>query len=329
MKTGHMRLYAGGWENTNTVQTGRTDKQNRHSVPAMFQRKQNSQDKAAQKKVDAREKAMRIVSNAFQVEKSIDDDLDKRAGRIETAKAAIAEAQKQLRGLDEQQQKYMENYGITADSQEQQDLELLRKRRDSMGVDSDIQLTEEEQERLKEIDANGLTDYQRLSLENDSYRAPFNKDIRDNQKVVQEEQIIMREIGLERLKSHTMADATQQKDAEMEAANKEIIGMVLQDGRDKVDEDMQEVRDELADRKEEAKEEEQRIEEIQQRADELEKTNEERRKKNDTDISELISDRILELDSVKNEVSQKVDNMLYEMNLLKEDLKGSVVDTEA
>lgn len=285
-------------------------------------------NKVEQKKLDAREKAMKVVSDAFLAEKSIDDDLADRVGRIDSAKTEIAKAQEQLKGLDEQQARYMEQYGITPDSQEQQDLELLRKRRNSMLPGSDIILTQEEKERLVQIDESGLTDYQKLSLQNDSYRAPFDKEIKEQQNIILEEQVIMREIGLERLKSHTMVDAMRQKDVQMEAANKDIIGMVLQDGRDKIDEDMEEVREEIADKKEENQEQEERIEEIQRRADEAEQVNEERHKKQESDISELVTEHILELDSVKNEVTQQVDNMLHEMKLLQEDLKGSVVDME-
>lgn len=330
MKIGQeqVRLYAGGWQSEKGWLMGNAVDKNGCSAFSLVQGRQGSHDKVEQKKLDAREKAMKIISDAFGAEKKIDDDLDERAGRIDAARTEIAKAQEQLKGLDAQQDKYMEQYGITADSQEQKDLELLRKRRDSFAVDSDIVLTEEELERLSEIDAQGLTDYQKLSLENDSYRSPFNKEIKEQQNVILEEQVIMREISLERLKSHTMVDATQQKDAQMEAVNKEIIGMILEDGRDKIDADMDEVREEIADRKEESQEQEERIEEIRQRVDETEKVNEERRRKNNMDISELVTEQILELDSVKNDVTQQVDNMLHEMKLLQEDLKGSVVDTE-
>lgn len=330
MKIGkeQLRLYAGGWQSDNAWQTGVTNNKNRCSIQALFQGRHNSHDKVEQKKLDAREKAMKVVSDAFLAEKSIDDDLADRAGRIDSAKTEIAKAQEQLKGLDEQQARYMEQYGITPDSQEQQDLELLRKRRNSMLPGSDIILTQEEKERLVQIDESGLTDYQKLSLQNDSYRAPFDKEIKEQQNIILEEQVIMREIGLERLKSHTMVDAMRQKDVQMEAANKDIIGMVLQDGRDKIDEDMEEVREEIADKKEENQEQEERIEEIQRRADEAEQVNEERHKKQESDISELVTEHILELDSVKNEVTQQVDNMLHEMKLLQEDLKGSVVDME-
>lgn len=330
MKIGkeQLRLYAGGWQSDNAWQTGVTNNKNGCSIQALFQGRHNSHDKVEQKKLDAREKAMKVVSDAFLAEKSIDDDLADRVGRIDSAKTEIAKAQEQLKGLDEQQARYMEQYGITPDSQEQQDLELLRKRRNSMLPGSDIILTQEEKERLVQIDESGLTDYQKLSLQNDSYRAPFDKEIKEQQNIILEEQVIMREIGLERLKSHTMVDAMRQKDVQMEAANKDIIGMVLQDGRDKIDEDMEEVREEIADKKEENQEQEERIEEIQRRADEAEQVNEERHKKQESDISELVTEHILELDSVKNEVTQQVDNMLHEMKLLQEDLKGSVVDME-
>ena len=323
-----LRLFAGGWANNAQAQGAGSQKQNRHTVAALFSRRQGSQDKVAQKKLDAREKAMKIISNAFQADKTIDDDLSKRADKIEQSKGNILEAQAQIHAIDERQKEYMERYGVTPDSEQQKDLELLRKRRDSMKPDSEIVLTEEDKERLAQIDEAGMTEYQKVSLENDAFKSPYEKEIEENQKVVLEEQIIMREIGLARLKTHTMVDAAQQAEDEIAAANMEIIGMVLEDGKEKVDEDMAEVKEEIADAKEEQEAEEERIEEIQQQTEEMEAAAEERRAENKhkSEMLDIPTDQILELDSIKSDVQQELDNMLFDMKLIAEDLKGSVID---
>lgn len=331
MKMGNqMRLFAGGWVNNSQAQGTANQNQNRRTMGAVFARHQNTQDKVAQKKLDAREKAMKIVSSAFQADKTIDDDLASRASKIENSKSEILAAQAEIRALNAKQKEYMEQYGVEADSQEQQDLELLRKRRDSMKPDSDIVLTEEEQERLAQIDEEGMTEYQKISLENDSYKAPFQKTIEENRKVVLEEQQIMTKISLERLKSDPMVGAAKQAEDEMAAANKEIISMVLGDAKDKVDEDMQEIKEDRKESKEEKEEEEARIEEIQQRNEELEAAAQNRRAENKhkSEMLDISTDQIIELDAVKSDVQQELDNMLFDMKILAEDLKGSVVDAK-
>lgn len=303
-------------------------KQNRHTVGAMAGRLQNTKDKVAAKKQDAQKRAMSIIMDAYAADKSIDDDLAARASRIEEAKGKMLSAQGEIKELDKRQKELQESYGVEPDSQEQADLELLRKRRDSM-KDSSITLTEEDIKRLQEIDKEGMTDYQKLSLENDSYKAPYEKEIKENNKIVMTEQVVMREIGLERLKHHGMVDAEKNADEVMAAASREIIGIVLDDAKDKIDEDMEEVKEDLAEAKEEKKEQEERIEEIQEKADELEAAAKKRQEENKkVDSLDIDIDRMLELDSIKSDVKQEVDNMLQDMKLLVEDVKGSMIDLD-
>ncbi len=302
--------------------------QNKQMAFRPFQKEQGV-DKIAEKKKQAREQAMGLIKNVFEAEKSIDDDLQERAGKIETSKGEIEKAKEELKAIDQYKEGLKEEYGIAPDSQEQKDLELLEKRRDSMKIDSNIELTKEEQERLAVIDEQGLTDYQRRSLEQDSYGDVFRKTIDENTKVILEEQIIMREIGLERLKSNPMVEASKQAEGIMQAANKEILSMILQDGKEKVDEDMAETKEKIEDAKEEQEETEEQIEKIQERAEEMEAVYDRQKEEHENskvDLPDLVTEKLLELDSVKSDVQQEVDKMMTDMKLLAEDLKGNVVD---
>lgn len=290
---------------------------------------QAGQDKVAQKRQDAREKAMKLMKDVFSADKQIDDDMAERAGRVAEAENAILDANSQIKALDQEKEKLKETYGITEDSEEQQDLKLLEKRRDSMKPDSDIKLTEDEKARLAEIDAKGMTDYQKASLEIDSLKGPYNKTIEESQKIIKQENAIIRETSLNRLKSAPMVGAAQQAGEIMESANKEIIGMIVEDGKNTVDEKMEEIKEEMKEAKEEKEEQDERIEEIQQRNEELEAAYQEQReeKKNKVDILDMPTEQILGLNEIKSDIKQEVNNMLTEMKLLAEDVKGSMVDT--
>lgn len=287
-------------------------------------------DRVEEKRKEAQKKAMKIVSDVFEAEKSVDNDLDSRRQRIAAAEMEIDAAKTELKEYEKQKEELKQLYGIEEDSQEQQDLLLLEKRRDSMMVNSDVELTKEDLEQLARIDKEGMTDYQKRSLEIDGYGEPFRDAMKEAEKVIAEEQVIIREIGLERLKSAPMTEAVQTAGEIMESVKKEVIGMILEEGKETVDEKIAETEEALDEEKEETEKLEEHIEEIQRKSDEIEEATAERRQesKKKDEILELPVDYLVELDEVKTEVKQEVNNMLSEMKMLVEDIKGSVVDTE-
>lgn len=80
-----------------------------------------------------------------------------------------------------------------------------------------------------------------------------------------------------------MADAQKKAEAVMEAAGKEILGMLIEEGKDHVDEEQEEKKEEVEEKAEEKAEQEEKIEErqedaaeLEQQVDEAHRTNEER-----------------------------------------------------
>ncbi|MBO5228973.1 MAG: hypothetical protein J6B39_08275, partial [Lachnospiraceae bacterium] len=95
------------------------------------------------KRKDAQEKALRVVGEAYDNDRKIDEDLESRRERIREIKdelSAISEEYKRIDGLKEE---LRESMGIEADSEEQKDLELLEK--------PYFELTKEERERVDEL----------------------------------------------------------------------------------------------------------------------------------------------------------------------------------
>lgn len=325
MRIEDTRIFMGGLLTQQNAGMEQTNK----GVLNFFNRNASQPDKVEQKRQEAQQKAMNLVKDVFTAEKSIDDDLKERAAKVEEAESTILAAQKELNAIEDGKAQLKQTYGITDDCQEQKDLELLEKRRD-MFAGSGEKLTEEEWERLAEIDKQGKTEYQRMSLEMDASGAPYRETIKESKKVAMEENIIIREIGLARLKSSPMVEASNQAEEVMKAANKEIIGMIMEDGKDTADEKIEEVKEEQDKVEEEQEQKEEQIEEIQRKSEEMEEAVAQRREENKdgVELPEIPMDRLLELDSIKTEVKQEVNNMLNEMKVLTEELKGSVVDTD-
>lgn len=114
----------------------------------------------------------------------------------------------------------------------------------------------------------------------------------------------------EREKSSPMKKAQDAAEDIMEAASDEILGMLMEEAKDHIDEE-QEKREEQAEKIAEKKEEqEEQLEKSKERHDELEE----------------VTEAIREVSEDSADVQRELDDILEKMKLLKEDLKGAKVD---
>lgn len=270
------RFYAEATSKQNTEQTEQKNASRLFAGNASVSNPLETQITA--KREEAMQKAKKLLGDVFAAEKIIDDDLLERAGRIKESEQAIVDANKELASLREEKEKLKEQYGITG---------------------------EETEEELPE-------EYKMQRLELDRYGEPYRQTITEASKVIREESKVIAAVKVERLKSSPMVEASKEADAVVEAAEKEILTMYLDAGKETIEETMEENRE-----KQEQIEEQEKLEEAKRK---------EREEK--TELPEVPMKELLELDQVKTEMKQEVDTMLTEMKLLAEDIKGSMVDTE-
>lgn len=303
--TKNVGIYAGGDTN---VLLKREEKQNgRKSYFAGNLPKSELQDQIALKKQEARRQALKVVGDAWSGDRSIDAQLDVHRENVRKLQQDNKAANDQIQELTKQQEDMKAASGITDDSQEQKDLELLRKDAAS--------LTEEERERCQELYRNGLTQYQKEQLSIDSIKEDYQSTVERNKLEIEGENAIIRGIRLERLKSAPMVNATEQAEDIMEASSQEIIGMVVEDAKEKLDEE-QEEREKKAEELEEQKEEQEAFIEAQK----------EKQEEQEEILEDMPAEEVISLDQVQNDVQNEVQNILNKMNLVIEDLKGAVVD---
>lgn len=192
-------------------------------------------------------------------------------------------------------------------------------------VDANKELSalEEEKEKLKE--QYGITgeeteemlpeEYKMQRDELTRYGEPYQQTIAEAKKVIDEEQKVIAAVKVERLKRAPMVGASEQAEDMLESAEEEIAGMVVDAAVEHMQEQAEEARE-----KQEAEEEKAELEEAKR------KEREERREQ--AELSEVPMQELLSLEQVRGEMKQEVDNMLTEMKLLAEDIKGSMVDEE-
>ena len=182
---------------------------------------------------------------------------------------------------------------------------------------------EEEKEKLKE--QYGITgeeteemlpeEYKMQRDELTRYGEPQRQAINEAKKTIEEERKVIAAITVERLKSDPMVETSEQAEELLASAEEEIAGMVMNAAVENLKEKSEESKE-----KQEAEAEKAKLEEAKR------KEREERRK--EIELADMPMQELLNLEQVRGELKQEVDQMLVEMKLLAEDIKGSIVDEE-
>ena len=340
-------------------------------------------DPITQRKQYAQQKALKMVGDAWDVDRKIDQNIQDIRDKLRQLEDEYVENLGYIAEGDAQKEQLRQQYNVAPDSQEQKDLELLQKKADYMRHPDEVTLTEEDRARLKaisgrppetkeevellqrkadaekfglevewteeeeallkEMEGVPLTEYQERCLKIDGYQKIYEtrNDVIKDQIAAYNGSI--RATRLERLKFREMEKAQKKAEEVMEAAGKEIIGMLMEEAKDHVDEEMEETKEEAEEKAEEEASQEEKIEErkevtaeLEQRIDEAHRENEAREELRREAEERSREDAILLGDIMEagmgtgslSDVKFDVKNMLHKMKLLEEDLKGSIVDEE-
>ncbi len=234
------------------------------------------QDRIAEKKAKAQEKAMKIIGDTFHTDLKIDEGMEESRQHVkELTKEQVA-----LRG----------------------ELDDIAKRRETLEkAKADGEVNEEEYRTEMEI----LRQEEMVQ----------NQKLGQNQGQIQGENASIRGTRRERLKYHHMVNAQNSADAVMDAAGDEILGMLQQEGMDRIDEEAEKREEQAEEIKEEREEKKELLEERKEKREEAEAW-----------IEELTPEEFSELTMSSEDVQKEVQDMLRKMNLLDEDLKGAAVD---
>lgn len=291
-------------------------------------------DPVEQKRAYAKKRAYQMVSDTFSSERKVDDSFKEREDMISHYRDMMGEAKRKIREIDDQKEQLRLEYGVEADSQEQKDLEILEKyNTDPMGM------SEEDYRRAAQLDAEGkaggYTEYQQRALEWDKAKGPYLDHLYKAKKGIIEENAALRSMELERLKHSPMVEAVENAEDILEEASKDIIGMLQSEAVDHIDEKFEEEIEKAEESKEEKKEEQEKLdaakehrEEMEALADPEKAEKEKKRQDNDTEVlsGDPVTEAMLKMDGVKNDIKREISEMVTKMNLAAEDLKGIKVD---
>lgn len=296
-------------------------------------------DPIAQKRMEAQEKAWNIVKNAWDNDTSVDAVMQERRAHYAEMEALRREATESLADVNDDKEVLRELYEVKMDSKEQQDLELLEKEQDYKNGVSHEAPTKEELERLAELHQQPLTEYQERALELNDRAGNFKLQIEDANRRMQDDTSDIYRISQERLKSNPMLEAQKAAEDIMKAANDEIIGMLVQESKEHVDEKLEENEEKAEKAAEEQEEKDEQLDELKlkravqealiegtKEAVEKAKAIERQNEAPDIEITEMVD--IAKGSELSKDVGQSLDEIKSSMNLLEADLKGIKVDEE-
>ena len=109
-------------------------------------------DPITQRKQYAQQKALKMVGDAWDVDRKIDQNIQDIRDKLRQLEDEYVENLGYIAEGDAQKEQLRQQYNVAPDSQEQKDLELLQKKADYMRHPDEVTLTEEERARLKAID---------------------------------------------------------------------------------------------------------------------------------------------------------------------------------
>lgn len=306
------------------------------------EKKENSQsmmlngqfDPIEQKKALAKKQAYKIVRDALARELKMDSNMDEVREHSKRLEEELAQAQDKISEIDAEKEKWREECGVEKDSEEQKDLELLEKREAYERGDLSKALSEDEMKRLAEIDESGCTDYQKRALALERSKAPYEDTLHKAQAGIISDNAVLRGTRLERLKKDYIRKAQNQAEDVLEAASKEVIGMLVGEAKDHMDEKSEELQEKAEERKEEKEAWQEKIDAAKERKEEMEAlANPEKGSSEQTAATQVahqsgdeMTEAMAQLDDQRSDYQREIEEMMRKMKLVTDDIKGVKVD---
>lgn len=265
-------------------------------------------DNIFQKKLEAQKKALKTVLDQFANEQRTDDSIRECKEEKQKLQEEASDLLGQIQDIEELKKELAETYGITEDSEEAKNLNLIRK-----SIKEPNKLTEEEWDQLKSM--GPLTDYQKEALQLDGAQETYQDRLNDINDGITDQNRIVIAIKNERLKTHGMVDAQKEALDILAKASKDTITQLVKEAKDKVDEEAKENATKAEEKKEEQLEEE-------KTSTNRNSSKEQVAQDGNSEVAMELSNTATDMNQVKNEIK----SMVVNKKILEEDIKGLLLD---
>jgi len=197
-----------------------------------------------EKKTQAKKEAMKLIRDAFEGDQKISDSFNEKKRHLEELIQSKGEADKVIKDIESERKALREEYGLSENSQEEQELKFLEKEFRSGLPGSEISLSYEEKKALDEIKERGLTEYQSRSMEMLDYEKNYIVKSYANTLEIQDENRSLGMMEREMLKNTSMIDAKKEAKKLEEEANEQVVTIAMDEAKDNIDSDIEEKKEE-------------------------------------------------------------------------------------
>lgn len=281
------------------------------------------------RKNNARRQAWKLVSDAWKKDEDLQKSKRKVSDAMKSKRTEINDENEIIKEIKEQKEALKKEYGIEDDSEEQKTLNLLCKYQNNMHGLAYDSFSEEEREKLKNINTADLTEYQKRILTLNSKEIVSKTKIEDNKKILEVYTHVRRDLIQTELKSQNMVKASRASDEIKELANKDLVSFLVSEVKNKIDEENKEKQKEIQESKEK------KIEEQRNSTNMKDKSRELRDEKEKEDVIFNSSNAMKQISSIEgqknenkrmSEIQIQIEGVLKENQILNEDLKGIEID---
>lgn len=256
-----------------------------------------ARDPVEVRKANGQKQAIRAILETFSKELNIDSNIDEMRTKQEELRSDMSVYHDKLASVQKMKEELRKGYEVSEYSEEEMDVNLIIK-----GVNNPEALTDEEKQRLESI--GSLTDYQKEMLECNKIETYWNNNLNNANSSINSISIAVSSIQLDRQKHNPVLEAKEAAQDIIDITSKEVIGMLLEESKDTIDEKLN-------------------------NSDNTEKADE-ADAKNDKDQTENVAAETEELLSnykaKQEEMLKKLQKQAQISNMLMDDLKGIFLD---
>jgi hypothetical protein len=187
------------------------------------------QDNVAFKKQTGKKQAIRTLLQTFVQEMKMDENLEGMRSKQDNLLDEMKVYNEKVDSLQQMREGLRKGYSVSESSEEEKDVNLLIK-----GMKNPESLTNEEKKRLESI--GSLTDYQKEVLECSKVEIYWSNKHKNAQDTIHSISQSVNSVKIERGKSNPVLDAAETAEEILDITSKEIIGMLLEETKQNIDE---------------------------------------------------------------------------------------------
>lgn len=229
-------------------------KNNEKSIDARNLNLNFQMDGVEAKRKNAKKQAMKLISDAWERDEKTARGIKTMQEEKNQKVSEIQELKSRIKDIDENKEQLRQEYGVSEDSEEYKDLKLLEKYQNNKTGASFDDFSDEEIERLKELQNTPLTEYQKKSLELNGVQNAIGVEIQKGENSLIAMNAAISDAKLEQVKSQVMLKSQDAAGQILDAANKDIIGMLVDEAKEHIDntfEEEEEKAEEIKEKREE------------------------------------------------------------------------------